>query len=435
MSPLRVAPITVVCLIICAALFVECVSRTLGARPVDDQRVRDVLAPFIRLPPIPDPVSFRDAQREYGAVTTLQIVMIRGDRREATDLNGPFDLWDGDWWRIPINAFHHVDVVHLLMNCLSAWTLGALLERRWGSFRFALFLLPSVFLPTLSELVIGNVAIGFSGAICAMLGALIALKQFDDDNILSDQTVQFSLAFLVLCVWATMLDVIQIANVAHFVGLGYGWFATWAMCGPFRSASAIRVLFVLAHIGLYPLTWYAVQPIGNGRYHWYMADHQPDPRLKTKTLQFAVRCDPSLAGVWLRLADGEAIQGDLHSAWRTLLEGLSHNPTRRELLEGSRRVWRRIPPGLERTKAELELKRVFGDRAADWLQQIKQTMPVSPIPEFDGSDEPPRVEAELRRFPLDQKIDLDWQPQVVKPAAPLPVDPQAPDSAAEGTAL
>jgi len=192
---------------------------------------------------------------------------------------------------------------------------------------------------------------------------------------------------------------------------------------------------VLAHIGLYPLTWYAVQPIGNGRYHWYMADRQPDPRLKTRTLRFAVRCDPSLSGVWLRLADGEAIQGDLQSAWRTLIEGLTHNPTRRELLEGVRRVWRRITPGVERMEAELELKRVFGDRADEWLRQIKQTVQVSPVPEPDAVDEPPKIEVDSRRFPLDQKIDLDWQPEVVKPPEPKPVDPQAPDSAAEGTAL
>ena len=412
-SPLRAAPVTAQCLCICTALFIVCTVDSFNG------------------------VRFGDAQREWGAVTTLQVFAIRGDRREAVDpdLNGPFDLWDGESWRIPINAFHHANAVHLLMNCLAAWSLGSRLERRWGSFRFAQFLAPSIFLPILSELVTGNVGVGFSGAICAMFGALIALKQFDDEDILPDQTVQFYLAFLVLCVWATVLDVIQIANVAHFVGLGYGWFATWAMCGPFRSASAIRFLFVLAHIGLYPLTWYAVQPIGNGRYHWYMADRLPDPRLKTMMLRFAVQCDPSLAGVWLRLADGELIQGDVLAAWRTLLEGLSHNPTRRELLEAVRRVWRRIPPGNERTRADLELKRVFGERFNGWLIQIKQTAPVSATPEADESDQPSKLEADLRRFPLDQKIDLDWQPDAVKPVAPPPFDPQAPDSAVEGTAL
>lgn len=413
MSPLRAAPITAECLVICTALFVVCMARSFEG------------------------VRFGDAQREWGAVTTLQVFVIRGDRREPVDpdLNGPFDLWDGEWWRIPVNAFHHADVAHLLLNCLSAWVLGKRLEQHWGSFRLALFLLPSLFIPLLAEFAIGHSAVGLSGAICSMFGALIALKQFDDEDILSDQVVQFGIAYLVLCLWATTLDVIQIANVAHFVGLGYGWFTTWAMCGPFRSASAIRSLFVLAHIGLYPLTWYAVQPIGNGRYHWYMADRQPDPRLKTKMLRFAVQCDPSLSGIWLRLAEGELIQGDALVAWRTLLEGLSYNPTRRELLDAVRRVWRRIPPGVERMEAELELKRIFAERDGDWLIQIKQTAFVSPILESDDSDGPSKVEADSRQFSLDQKIDLNWQPGVAKPVMPQPVDPQAPGSAVEGTAL
>jgi rhomboid protease GluP len=410
-SPLRAAPITAECLVICTALFFVCTARSFEG------------------------VRFGDAQREWGAVTTLQLFMIRGDQREPTELNGPFDLWDGDWWRIPINAFHHADVVHLLLNGLSTWTLGSRLERRWGSFRFALFLLPSLFVPLLAEFVLGHSALGFSGAICAMFGALIALKQFQDEDILPDQTVQFGLAFLVLCLWATALDMIHIANAAHFVGLGYGWLATWAMCGPFRAAIALRALFVLAHISLCPLTWYAVHPIGNGRYHWYIADRQPDPRLRTKTLRFAVLCDPSLSGVWLRLAEGEFLQGDVLAGWQTLLEGLSHNPTRHELLEAVRRVWRRIPPGIGRMKAELALQRIFGPRAGDWLIQIKQVALVSPSQDSDESDEPPQVEADSRRFPLDQKIDLHWQPEVMKPTAPRPFDPQAPGSAAEGTTL
>ncbi len=413
MSSLRAAPITAECLIICTALFVVCTASSFEG------------------------MRFGDAQREWGAVTNLQVFAIRGDRREPVDpdLNGPFDLWEGGWWRIPVSAFHHTDVAHLLLNCVSAWALGTRLERKWGSIRFAIFLLPALFVPLLAEVVLGHSPVGLSGAICAMLGALIALKQFDDDDILPDQAVQFGLAFLVLCVWATMLDVIRIANVAHFVGLGYGWFATWAMCGPFRSRDAIRTMFVLAHIGLYPLTLYSVQPIGNGRYHWYMADRHPDPRLKTKMLRFAVQCDPSLSGVWLRLAKGELIQGDVLAAWETLLEGLSHNPTRRELLEEVRRVWRRIPPGNERTQADLALKRVFGERSSGWLIQIKQTALVSATPEADEMDEPPGDNDDSRHFSLDQKIDLDWQPDVAQPAAPRPVDPQAPGSAAEGTAL
>lgn len=438
LSPLRQAPVTAECLIICTVLFVVCALRTIDMRQWEDApRMRGVLQP-LRLPPIAEPLKLADAQREWGAAVTLQVSTVRNGRREVPhpELKGPFDVWDGAWWRIPVNAFHHINVLHLLINCLSAWSLGSLLERRWGSLRFALFLLPSVFLPTLSEFVIGTVCIGFSGAICAMLGALIALKQFEDDNILPEQTVQFSLAFLVLCVWATLLDVIQIANVAHFVGLAYGWCATWVMSGPIRpSTSLLRVLFVCAHIGLVPAAWYAVHPIANGRYHWYQADRPGNPLTRTSSLRRAVQCDPSLTDVWLRLADQELMEGDLFSAWQTLVEGLARNPTQSKLLKASRRLWRRMPPGLERMEAEFELERVFGPRGKDWLVQIKETAVAGVPSQADDWDDLPTPKAETPHWPLDQKIDLQWQPRIPEARSAPPVDPETPGSAAEGTSL
>ena len=413
MSPLRVAPVTTECLFICSALFAACLAQSWEGQ------------------------HFRDVQREWGANTTLQIFAVKGDRREAVDaeLNGPFDLWDGEWWRIPISAFHHADIGHLLINCLSMWTLGKRLERHWGSLRFGLFLLPTIPIPLLAEAVLGHAAIGFSGVICAMLGALIALKQFDDDNILPDQAVQFGLVFLVLCIWATAFDLAKVANVAHFVGLGYGWFATWVLFGPFRSATLIRLLFVLAHIGLLPATWYAQQPFGNGRYHWYAADHLVNPVSRTKTLKFAVFCDPSLSGVWLRLASGELAEGDLPAAWNSVLTGLKHNPTHTKLLESARSLWRQIPSGESRQIAEQQLISVFGTRGHDWLIQIRETALASALPAESDADARSLPADQPPAFRLDQKIDLDWQPRAVEPNRTLPNDPAAPGSAAEGVTL
>ena len=90
MRLLRVAPVTAECLFVCSALFAACLAQSWEGQ------------------------HFRDVQREWGANTTLQVFAIKGDRREAVDaeLNGPFDLWDGQWWRIPISAFHHADIAH-----------------------------------------------------------------------------------------------------------------------------------------------------------------------------------------------------------------------------------------------------------------------------------------------------------------------------------
>ncbi len=413
MSPLRLAPVTAECLVVCTALYVVCMARTFEG------------------------VRFHDAQREWGAVVELRLYEIKGDRREVVDadLYGPFDVWDGEWWRIPINSFHHANLLHLLMNCQAGWILGKKLERRWGSWRYALFMIPACLCPILAEFFMGATAIGFSGAICAIFGALIAIKQFDDDSILPDLTVQFGLAFLVLGIWASELEIAKIANLAHFVGLGYGWLAAWVMSGPLRSACVLRSLFLLAHLGVVPLLIYCVQPIGNGRYHWYMADHHWNPMVRTKVQGFALKCDPSLVGLWLRLADGKLAEGDERAAWQLLVEGLSQNPSRRELLEALRRVWRRIPPGVDRMEAEYELKRVFGVQTDAWLVQIKQTVLASATPAIEETLEATTPDLDPRQFPLDQRIDLDWQPVVPKTNSPAPIDPRAPGSAEEGEVL
>ena len=93
---LRASPITALCLGICMALPVVCAGQTWNG------------------------VRWGDTQREWGAAVNLQRI-IPGSLDESPDLRlvGPFDLWNGDWWRIPCNAFHHVGFLHFTTNpCL-----------------------------------------------------------------------------------------------------------------------------------------------------------------------------------------------------------------------------------------------------------------------------------------------------------------------------
>jgi membrane associated rhomboid family serine protease len=79
---------------------------------------------------------YGDAQRQWGAAVSLEITSYD----DAPDmvhrqLKGPFDLWAGEWWRMPVSAFHHGDLVHLLLNCSAAWnSAGAACAMRCFSF-------------------------------------------------------------------------------------------------------------------------------------------------------------------------------------------------------------------------------------------------------------------------------------------------------------
>src|SRR5690606_21738384 len=81
--------------------------------------------------------------RALGAVAALTVSQPDYGSPLATHVDGevlfgPFDLWDGQWWRIPISGFHHAGFVHLIVNCLSMVTLGQLLERRMPRWLYAL---------------------------------------------------------------------------------------------------------------------------------------------------------------------------------------------------------------------------------------------------------------------------------------------------------
>ena len=381
---------------------------------------------------------YGDAQRQWGAAVSLAYSSYdNAPDAVRRQLKGPFDLWSGEWWRIPVSAFHHGDLVHLLLNCSAAWMLGRRLEQRWGSLRYGLFLGPAIIIPMVAETLTGNMAVGFSGAICAMLGALIVLQPQDprpDD--LQQEVIFFSLGFILLGIPFNAIDITstQVANTAHFTGLAYGGLAAWACCGPASRFVMVRVAFVAAHLLIVPATWLATHPIMNGRYLWYLADRdQRMPQQEREALlELAVRTDPSLTAIWLRLADSRLAEGNNQAAWGVIVAGLLHNPTDSDLFEAARVIWRRLPQGPERETAEAELKRIFGDQADVWSKQIRNTPLIAKGPRRSDLAKEPVLNP--KDFPLDQSIDLHWEPKRIEQKPPV-LDPDQPESASEGTTL
>jgi len=406
-SPFRIAPITAECLILCTALYVICQFESLESN------------------------RYRDAQRQWGAALTLQMVPLREGVPDTLhrQLYGPFDVWDGQWWRIPVNGFHHAGWLHLAMNVLSGWYLGKRLERQWGSLSYAVFLIPAILIPLLLEFLAGNVAIGFSGAICAILGALIVERRYNPSLEINEDSLQFGLALILLGIPATALDIFDMANLAHVSGVLYGAAAAWIAHQPGRAA---RVLFVAGHLTLVPGLWWVMHPWHNGRYLWYVADQSDDPDQRNGLLQQSIAADPTLTGAWMRLVAQRMLAGDIRGTWTLLVEGLARNPVDADLFTTARSLWRRLPHGEEREFAEAEMRRVFGDQADVWARQLRTggLLARHAVPE-------PPVEPALNPadFPLDRPVDLKWEPRQTAPDALPTVDPEDPDSAREGRPL
>jgi rhomboid protease GluP len=83
---------------------------------------------------------------------------------------------DGQWWRLGSAMFLHFGVLHLILNLLSLWDAGQLVERMYGHFRFfSIYILSGLSGNLLSLVIQGNIAVsgGASGAIFGIYGALI----------------------------------------------------------------------------------------------------------------------------------------------------------------------------------------------------------------------------------------------------------------------
>lgn len=82
----------------------------------------------------------------------------------------PFIL-AGEWWRLLTTGFVHVSIAHILMNSLSLWSLGNILEPYLGKKKYLIILLCSVIGGSLFLFAAGDntVAVGLSGGLYGLL--------------------------------------------------------------------------------------------------------------------------------------------------------------------------------------------------------------------------------------------------------------------------
>ncbi|WP_169983983.1 rhomboid family intramembrane serine protease [Microbispora sp. H10836] len=96
-----------------------------------------------------------------------------------------FAMWSlgvhlGEWWRLITSAFLHApppSFWHILFNMWALYALGPELERRLGSGRFATLYLLSALGGSVAIYLFGTSAVGASGAIYGLFGALFVVAR------------------------------------------------------------------------------------------------------------------------------------------------------------------------------------------------------------------------------------------------------------------
>lgn len=148
-----------------------------------------------------------------------------------------WDVLHGQIWRLVTPIFLHYSPMHLFMNMLSLYSLGKLIEFRFGTYTLTWLVLLTAVISNLSQYAwSGPTFGGMSGVVFGLFGYVWMKSKFDPAAgfRIPATSVAWMLVFMVLCFTG---QVGNIANAAHLMGLlsgmllGYGPIITRRILG------------------------------------------------------------------------------------------------------------------------------------------------------------------------------------------------------------
>jgi GlpG protein len=144
------------------------------------------------------------------------------------------EVSDGQIWRLFTPIFLHFSLWHLLFNLFWMQDLGAMLENKIGTWRFAGVVALVALLSNLTQYVAGGIGFGgMSGVVYGVFGYLWirGKRDFGFGVFISPMTSGLLLVFLALGVFGLLGPT---ANAAHFSGLLAGMLLGWLATGHTR---------------------------------------------------------------------------------------------------------------------------------------------------------------------------------------------------------
>jgi len=83
-------------------------------------------------------------------------------------------IFSGEYWRFLTPVFLHADIEHLIMNCLSLFVFGRIVEGMYGHKKFTFIYFTAGIMGSIASFMLSpNSAVGASGAIFGLMGALL----------------------------------------------------------------------------------------------------------------------------------------------------------------------------------------------------------------------------------------------------------------------
>lgn len=151
-------------------------------------------------------------------------------------------------WQLLTSTLCHADFLHILFNLMWLRSLLPVLEERLPPLLVTTLLVTLAAGSGAAEFAVGVGGVGLSGVVYGLLTFLWYASRHTESfaGHLPRSTVQYMVVWFFLCIVATRMNVMHIANTAHGVGGVLGWVAAWVVF----SARETRVWKTLAYHGL-----------------------------------------------------------------------------------------------------------------------------------------------------------------------------------------
>lgn len=165
-------------------------------------------------------------------------------------------ILQGEWWRFFAPIVLHIGVLHLLMNTLALYYLGADVERIYGNTRFILIYLFAGFAGTVGSFLFSpNISAGASGAIFGCFGALLYFGL--NHRKIFFRTMGVNIIVLIIINLAFGFSMPGIDNAGHIGGLIGGFLASGAVGLPGKKLYGNQIIFLViaAALTYFLLQW------------------------------------------------------------------------------------------------------------------------------------------------------------------------------------
>ena len=156
-------------------------------------------------------------------------------------------ILQGEWWRFFTPIVIHIGFIHLLMNTISLYLIGAEVERIYGNTRFLLIYLFAGFSGTLASFMMSpSLAAGASGAIFGCFGALLYFGIVYPK--LFFRTMGSSVIVLIIINLIYGFSVPGIDNAGHIGGLIGGFLAAGVVSLPKKKLPLRQLVLLLVTV-------------------------------------------------------------------------------------------------------------------------------------------------------------------------------------------